>query len=51
MKQATNGIDVQYLETSHELHNELPFLPERMDFKKPKSLSLIYIIKLNILFT
>ena len=23
-------VDVQYPETLHELHNELPFLPERM---------------------
>ena len=24
------GVDVQYLEKLHELHNDLPFLPKRM---------------------
>ena len=26
-------IDVQYLEKLHELHNDLPFLPEKMKIK------------------
>ena len=26
--------DVQYLEKLHELHNDLPFLPERMKIEK-----------------
>ena len=43
--------DVQYPEKLHELHNELPFLPEKMKLEKSKSLLLIYIIKLNTSFT
>ena len=27
-------VDIQYLEKLHELHNDLPFLPERMKFEK-----------------
>ena len=27
-------VDVQYHENLHELHNDLPFLPERMKIKK-----------------
>ena len=27
-------VDVQYPEKLHELHNDLPFLPERMKIKK-----------------
>ena len=27
-------VDVQYLEKLHELHNDLPFLPERLKFEK-----------------
>ena len=27
-------VDVQYLEKLHELHNDLPFLPERMKIEK-----------------
>ena len=27
-------VDVQYVEEVHELHNDLPFLPERMKMKK-----------------
>ena len=27
-------VDVRYLEKSHELHNDLPFIPERMKKKK-----------------
>ena len=30
--------DVQYLEKIHELHNDLPFLPERMKIEKVKKL-------------
>ena len=29
-------VDVQYLEKLHELHNDLPFLPERMKTEKKK---------------
>ena len=39
-------VDVQYLEKLHDLHNDLPFLAERM-----KSLLLIYTVELNMLFT
>ena len=31
-------VDVQYLEKSHKLHNDLPFLPERIKFEKVKNL-------------
>ena len=31
-------VDFQYLEKFHELHNDLPFLPERMKIKKVKNL-------------
>ena len=31
-------VDVQYLEKLHELHNDLPFLPERMIIKKVEKL-------------
>ena len=31
-------VDVQYLEKFHELHNNLPFLPERMKFEKVEKL-------------
>ena len=44
-------VDVQYLEKLHELHNDLPFLPERKKLKKSKSLQIIYMIRLNMLYT
>ena len=44
-------VDVQYLEKLHELHNDLPFLPERMKIEKVEKLYLIYMIKLNTLYT
>ena len=31
-------VDVQYLEKLHELHNDLPFLPERLQIEKVKEL-------------
>ena len=31
-------VDVQYLEKLHELHNDLPFLPERMKIEKVENL-------------
>ena len=31
-------VDVQYLEKLHELHNDLPFLPERMKIEKVEQL-------------
>ena len=31
-------VDVQYLEKVHELHNDLPFLPERMKIEKAEKL-------------
>ena len=30
------AVDIQYLEKLHELHNYLPFLPERMKIEKVK---------------
>ena len=44
-------VHVQYSEKLHEIHNDLPFLTERMKIEKSKSLLLIYMIKLNMLFT
>ena len=43
--------DVHYIEKLHELHNDLPFFPERMKIEKVESLSLIYMIKLTTLHT
>ena len=34
----SDDIDVQYPEKLHELHNDLPFLPERMKIEKVKKL-------------
>ena len=31
-------VDAQYLEKSHQLHNDFPFLSERMKLKKVKKL-------------
>ena len=31
-------VDVQYIELLHELHNELPFLPEKMKTEKVEKL-------------
>ena len=39
------------LKKLHELHNDLPFLQQSMKIKKLKSLYLIYMIKLHILYT
>ena len=44
-------VDVQYPEKLYDLHNDLPFLQERRKLKKSKSLHLIYMIKLNMLYT
>ena len=30
--------DVQYIENLHELHNDLPFLPQKMNTEKAKNL-------------
>ena len=44
-------VNVRCLEKLHEVHNDLSFLLERMKIKKSKSLLLIYMIKLNIVYT
>ena len=44
-------IDVQYSENVHNLHNDLPFLPRRIKIERVENCLLIYIIKLNTLFT
>ena len=44
-------VDVKYPENLHNLHNDLPFLPERMKIEKVKNLLLVYMIKTNMLFT
>ena len=41
-------VDIQYSEKLHDLHNDLPLLPERVDIEKVEKL--IYMIKLNMLF-
>ena len=42
-------VDVHCMEKLHELHNDLPFLPERIKIEKFESLQLIYMIKPNML--
>ena len=45
-------VDVQYSEKLHELHNDLPFLPERMKIEKVEKLvANSHEKKMNILFT
>ena len=44
-------VDVQYSKKLHALHNDLPFLPERMKLKKSQSFLIIYMITLNMSFT
>ena len=54
MKKVTNyflEVDIQYLKNLYELHNDLSFSPERMKIKIVKSLYIIYMIKLNTLYT
>ena len=43
--------DVPYPEKLHELHNDLPFLPEERKLKKLKNWQPTCIIKKNMLFT
>ena len=31
-------VDIQYLEELHELHNDLPFLPQRIEIEKVEKL-------------
>ena len=38
MKDVFFEVDVQYFEKLHELHNDLPFLPERMKIEKVEQL-------------
>ena len=45
-------VDIQYPEELHDLHNNLPFLSERMKkLKKVKNLQPTCLIKTNMLFT
>ena len=37
--------DVEYFNEIRELHNELPFLPERMEIEKCKNVCVICVIK------
>ena len=41
-------LDVQYPKKLHEIHNDLPFLQERIKIENLKRLLLIYTIKLNM---
>ena len=43
-------VDVEYPKTLHDLHSDLPFLPERMKINKLISLYAIYKIKITMLF-
>ena len=44
-------VDLQYPEKLHKLHNDLPFLAERMEIEKVGKLVTNLNGKLNILFT
>ena len=45
-------VSVQYTEKLHELHNDLPFLPETIKIENVEKLFyLIYMLKLNMLYT
>ena len=44
-------IDVEHLKDFHNLHSNLPFLPERMNIKNAIRLYAICMIKKNMLFT
>ena len=44
-------IDAQYPEKLHELHNDLPFLPKRMNIEKVEKLVANYMTKLTTLYT
>ena len=51
-KLPVNGFkQVEYLVELRELHNDLPFLPERMKTVKFRNLLLFHMIKMNVLFT
>ena len=45
-------VDIKYPENLHHLHNDLPFLPERMKIEKvEKLLGNLHDIKKNMLYT
>ena len=44
-------VDIQSPEDLHNLHNDLPFQTDRIQIEKVESLHLIYMVKLNMLFT
>ena len=41
-------VDVKYPKRLHELHSDIPFLPERMEINKCKKLVVIYITRKNM---
>ena len=45
------GVDIQCPEELHELHKDLPFLPERMKIEKVEQLVANLHDKMNMLFT
>ena len=44
-------LDVQYLERLYEIHSDLLFLLKKRNLKNTETLLLIYMIKMNMLFT
>ena len=50
-KYLTFESDIQYPKILHKLYNGFSFLSERGNLKKSKRWLLVYLIKLNMLFT
>ena len=44
-------VDVEYPKNLHKLHNNLPFLPERMKINKSNKLFVMYMTKKTMSFT
>ena len=44
-------VDVRYPKRLHDLHSDLPFLPEKMQINMCKKLVLIYLIRKNMSYT
>ena len=44
-------VDAEYRKNLHDLHNDLPFLPQRMKINKCSKLLCCCMIKITMLFT